>query len=153
MRKTILALFWLVVSLPLFSSEYGEMNNKAISFYKSGRMGEALLLLDKAILANSKTAILYNNRGFIKSSAGDYYGALSDFNQAIDLDNDPQAKALAYFNRANLKTAKEDYDGAIKDYTNAILLKPKFPGAFKARAEAKQKSAEADLKRYAEIKD
>ena len=57
----------------------------------------------------------YFNRIWNKGEIQDYYGAISDYTKAIEIN--PQY----YNNRQNLK----DYYGAISDYTKAIEIKPK----------------------------
>jgi tetratricopeptide (TPR) repeat protein len=69
----------------------------------------------------------YKNRGNSRYDAGDYQGAVADYTQAIQLnDND----ADAYFNRANAKYDLGDKKGAVSDYTIAINLNPKDAEAY-----------------------
>lgn len=149
MKKYIFIIF-IFLSLCIHAGTH-KINNKAIEKYKKGLFEEAISDMNKAILQEQDRAILYNNRGFMKAASNDYFGALSDFNKAIELDNDDNAKSLAYFNRGNLKVKSLEYDDAVKDYTNAININDKFAEAFKARALAKQKSAELDLKKFEEL--
>ena len=58
-----------------------------------------------------QTAEEYFSSGYDKAEAKDYYGAISDFTKAIELNpND----ASAYFNRGNSKRILKDYYGAIQ---------------------------------------
>ena len=50
------------------------------------------------------------DQGLAKYGAGDYEGAISDFNEAIQLD---PKYADAYYHRGNAKRAKNDMDGAV----------------------------------------
>ena len=81
------------------------------------------------------TAIDYNNRGFDKDDAGDYQGAIADYNQAIKLKRD---YALAYYNRGISKRKLGDYQGAIADYNQAIKLKPDDADAYNNRGVSKK---------------
>ena len=61
------------------------------------------------------------DQGLAKYGAGDYGGAISNYNEAIQLD---PKYADAYYHRGNAKRAKNDMDGAVIDYTQAIQLNP-----------------------------
>jgi len=61
----------------------------------------------------------YNNRGNTRRHAGDTLGALTDYDQAIEID---PLHAGAYLNRAVARTAIGDHAGAIADCTEAIRL-------------------------------
>ena len=66
------------------------------------------------------SAQTYFERGWKKYQSGDYYGALDDYNQAIQID--PQY-AIVYTNRGWLKHDKlADYQGALDDYNRGIQL-------------------------------
>ena len=96
------------------------------------------LLLTLALLISAvsfgQTAEEYFNSGFDKAEAKDYYGAISDFNKAIELKpND----ANAYYNRGCAKDDLKDYNGAISDYTKAIELDPNDADTYLNRGIAK----------------
>jgi tetratricopeptide (TPR) repeat protein len=64
-------------------------------------------------------AIAYNNRGNAKEKLKDYYGAIADYNKAIELDpND----AAAYVNRGIAKELIGDLNGACSDWKKAANL-------------------------------
>ena len=78
----------------------------------------------------------YFNRAFEKGENGDYYGAISDYTKAIEINpND----SLAYYNRGNSKRKLKDYYGAISDYTKAIEINPQYGKAYNNRGLAKRK--------------
>jgi tetratricopeptide (TPR) repeat protein len=79
-------------------------------------------------IAQNQTAIQFNQAGGAKYQAGDYQGALADYNKAIELD--PKL-AMGYNNRAFLKNNRlKDYQGALADYNKAIELDPKYAAAY-----------------------
>ncbi len=77
-----------------------------------------------------QTAEEYFDSGFDKAGNGDYYGSISDYNKAIELN---PKYALAYFNRGYSKNELKDYDGAIADYNKAIELDPNYATAYNNR--------------------
>ena len=97
--------------------------------------GSALILTFPEIV-NAETANFYITSGVDKAKAGDYYGAISDYTKAIEIN--PKS-ALAYYNRANSKDELKDYYGAISDYTKAIEIDPNHKSAYKNRGIAKEK--------------
>src|SRR4029077_5734245 len=64
----------------------------------------------------------YNSSGAEKLKNGDVNGAITDFNQAGELD---PRYANAYHNRAYAKVKKKQYAAAIEDIQRAIQLDPK----------------------------
>jgi lipoprotein NlpI len=107
------------------------------------KLGTLLLTLALPLTASAQTndAAAFYNRGNAKDAKGDYDGAITDYNKAIELKpND----ADAFNTRGNAKEAKSDYDGAITDYNKAIELKPDFEEAFYNRGNAKQNKGDHD---------
>ncbi|MDB4299007.1 tetratricopeptide repeat protein [Flavobacteriaceae bacterium] len=90
--------------------------------------------------SNLNTAEEYFYRGYDKSDKGDYYGAITDFTKAIEINPN---LANAYFTRGNAKYNLKDYNGAIADYTIAIEINPNFAIAYYNRGNIKE-----DLKDY-----
>jgi len=90
--------------------------------------------------SNLNTAEEYFYRGYDKSDKGDYYGAISDFTKAIEINPN---LANAYFTRGNAKYNLKDYNGAIADFTKAIEINPNFAKAYNNRGNSK-----SDLKDY-----
>lgn len=85
---------------------------------------EALLLAgQRPDLQGAKLTPLkdFLNQGVLKAQAGDYPGALKDFDQAIGIN--PQ-DAPAYVNRAGIRLLIGDAQGAFADFTQAIELIP-----------------------------
>ena len=61
----------------------------------------------------------YSNRGVAKRNLEDYYGAISDYSKAIELDPD---YASAYSNKGFAKFNLNDIGGACKDVRKAVSL-------------------------------
>lgn len=80
------------------------------------------LLDGKGLLAE-----IYNSRGVVYSSKGEYDRSILEYNKAIE--NDP-GNALAYFNRGVIYYDKGENDRAILDYTKAIEINLKFHEAY-----------------------
>jgi tetratricopeptide (TPR) repeat protein len=67
-----------------------------------------------------------------KEKAGNYQGALRDYDQAIAIDS---RYAEAYLSRGSLKNYQfNDYTGASSDYSEAIRINPQHFRAYSARA-------------------
>tara|TARA_B100000700_G_scaffold314504_1_gene401179 strand:+ start:872 stop:1450 length:579 start_codon:yes stop_codon:yes gene_type:complete len=91
--------------------------------------------------AKAESAVFYYNRGVDKSNAGDYYGAISDYNKAIEIN---PRYADAYYNRGLAKRKSGDNYGAISDYSKAIEITPMNESAYYNRGNVKGR----DLKDY-----
>ena len=86
--------------------------------------------------AKAESFQFYFDRGYEKAEKGDYYGAISDYTKAIEIN--PQ-NAKAYYNRGFSKSNLKDYYGAISDYTKAIEINPKLIDAYFNRSMDKEK--------------
>ena len=62
-----------------------------------------------------------NNRGYAKSHIGDYEGAITDFDRAIELDPDD---GWPYTYRGYSKMNIGDHEGAIIDFNRAVEIDP-----------------------------
>jgi tetratricopeptide (TPR) repeat protein len=96
-----------------------------------------LLLLFVPLISFGQTAEEYFDSGFVKAKIADYYGAISDFTIAIELNPN---YTNAYYNRGLSKAKLEDYKAAIVDYNKAIELKPNLGIVYNNRAIAKELS-------------
>ena len=84
---------------------------------------------------NAETADFYFDRAFEKGENGDYYGAISDFTKAIEINPN---YAKAYNNHGWIKAKLKDYYGAISLYTKAIEINPNYALAFANRGSSKE---------------
>ncbi|ASC73224.1 hypothetical protein XM38_041860 [Halomicronema hongdechloris C2206] len=82
----------------------------------------------------SLTAEDFFERGKEKYKAGNYQGAIIDFQEAICLQPD---YAKAYRACGLAKSRLEDYEGAIGDYTTAISFQPNNPDLYIDRGKAR----------------
>ena len=84
----------------------------------------AIFFYSKAINSgcdNTNLATAYYNRGFSKNELRNFFEAISDFNEAIEIN--PQY-SKAYLNRGYSKHHLGDYYGAISDFNKAIEINP-----------------------------
>lgn len=70
---------------------------------------------------NHAIAKSFQEEGLEKTGAGDYQGAIEEFNEAIHLDAN---FADAYFYRGYARSQVGDKQGALADYNQLIRLKP-----------------------------
>ncbi len=75
----------------------------------------------------SKDAKFYNNRGAAYGEKGQYDQAISDFNQAIEIN---PRYIKAYNNRGIVYRLRRQYDRAISDFNKAIEMNPLDPEAY-----------------------
>ena len=76
----------------------------------------------------------YRESGYNKLQSNDYYGAISDFTKAIEIDpND----GYAYRGRGIAKYRLQDYYGAISDCTKLIEINPNQADGYAIRGDAK----------------
>ena len=74
---------------------------------------------------NAKTSDFYFDSAFEKANQGDHYGAISDYNKSIKLNQlSKNDLAAAYYNRGREKSFIKDYAGALSDFNKAINLNP-----------------------------
>ena len=81
---------------------------------------------------NSAEAYIYS--GNEKTVAGDYLGAIKDYNKAIEIN---PKHALAYHNRGLAKGYLGDYRGTIEDFNKAIEINPNDALVYYLRGGAK----------------
>ncbi|WP_254014139.1 tetratricopeptide repeat protein [Limnofasciculus baicalensis] len=79
---------------------------------------------------NHAIAKSFQEEGLEKAGAGDYQGAIEEFNEAIHLDGN---FADAYFYRGYARSQVGDKQGALADYNELIRLKPDKPLGYNNR--------------------
>ena len=130
-----------------FIATYGHALLKVGSDYietNSGGEGSEVVFYDKETFQKkyhyfhpcSYLALAYSNSGCALDIDGDYEGAISYFNKAIELDpNYPEP----YYNRGVAKSRMGNYEDAIVDFTKALELNPNYLVAYYSRGVAKRK--------------
>ena len=94
------------------------------------------LILAVSENVHAENASFYFDRARKKSDSGDFYGAISDYSKAIEID---PYYAEAFYNRGNRKRDLGDKFGAISDYSKAIEIDPFFSLAYVGRSIQKEK--------------
>ena len=105
--------------------------------------------------ANAESEEFYFKRANKKVGEEDYYGAISDYNKAIEI-NPKYSKA--YINRGIAKDNLKDHYGAISDYRKTIEINPKYTNAYINRGITKEdigdmKGACADWRKASKLGD
>lgn len=85
----------------------------------------------QAKISKARQANMYFYDAMDKAEAGDYSGAILEFNKVIELDS---GNYKAYNNRGSCKKELGDFHGAIQDYNKAIAIDPTHSMQFSARA-------------------
>tara|TARA_B100002019_G_C20969115_1_gene450202 strand:- start:79 stop:504 length:426 start_codon:yes stop_codon:yes gene_type:complete len=85
-----------------------------------------ILFVPETVFANS--ADFYFDRARKKSDSGDFYGAISDYSKAIEID---PFFSLAYVGRSIQKEKLGDLIGACKDAKNAVSTELKNLNKYK----------------------
>ena len=103
-----------------FSDKYGKISAetnetaRAISDYHKQQIEKASVLIER-----NPSASNYLSRGSVYGSLGQYDKAVSDYSQAIEID---EYYAEAYFRRGCTYYATRQYEEAVSDYTKAIAI-------------------------------
>lgn len=101
------AAYWLLGTGYYYTGDY---NNSAAAYTSA---------LGYYATEPSNMAKIYYRRGLAKMKLGDSYGALNDYNTAVE--KDPSFKST-YWDRAELYYTKKDYRSAMQDYKKSIEL-------------------------------
>ncbi len=90
-------------------------------------IGTGAILTSAAVLfsvpekAKAENEEFYFKRAYKKAEEGDYYGAISDYNNAIEINPE---EARYYALRSTSKSLIKDFRGAISDLNMAITRNP-----------------------------
>ena len=121
---------------PKKAKEYKYFFNRAQDKFEVANYEGAILDYNKALeLSPTEICLVYSMRGNAKRNLGDFYGAISDQNIALDFD---PLYADGFFNRSSAKFKMGDFTGAIDDYSQVIKINPKDSDAFFNRANIKK---------------
>jgi tetratricopeptide (TPR) repeat protein len=109
------------------SRGYGE---RGWCYLKLREYDKALQDFEKAIGLDSKDTYSYNGRAVVYRNKGDIKSAIADYSLCINLE----PKAFLYSNRGNAKAQIGDFTGALEDYDKAIELRPQDAWGYNNRA-------------------
>jgi tetratricopeptide (TPR) repeat protein len=112
----------------------------ADALLRTERREEALAVLDLALKANPRSALLYDVRGVAKALASDATGAEADFRQAVALDS---ACADAHYNLGLLALRAGQFAQASEYLTAAIQAAPQYAFPYIGRSLALAKLGKA----------
>jgi tetratricopeptide (TPR) repeat protein len=104
-------------------------------FMRLGHHGEAIPMLDKALLANPTDAAAFNMRGYALQQLGDHPRAVGNFTRALVLQ---PGLHHASNNRGNSLQALGRFAEALKDYDSTLAIDPAYVHAWTNRAKALQ---------------
>ena len=92
---------------------------------EAARRGACTAVIESNAAPSDTRAKAFNNRGVMRSQAGDRDGAIADYGEALRLD--PKYPA-AFYNRAQAWRAKGDAARADADAAQAVQLDPGLKG-------------------------
>lgn len=104
-------------------------------FMRLGHHGEAIPMLDRALIANPADAPAFNMRGYALQQLGDHPRAIGNFTRALVLQ--PRFHHAAN-NRGNSLQAQGRFAEALKDYDLALAVDPAYAHAWNNRAKVLQ---------------
>lgn len=92
---------------------------KAREFDMKKRYPEALKVYGVLLTLYPQSGMAYHDRGGLRTSMGDFDGAIDDLTKAIEFDDGNNAAGDSYILRARAKRAKGDEEGAKDDEAKA----------------------------------
>jgi len=110
--------------------------------YQDLQPQDAIEDFNQAITLEPTNFRYYQARGNVRSSLGDYQGAVEDFTKVIELA--PSGNAYAYSERGLSLAALGRYREAIADYDQAINLVPRYIMAHYGRGLARAELGDAE---------
>lgn len=94
---------------------------KAAMLVKREEYKDAENALDRAIIQKPRIPVLYVNRALTRFQQNNIRGAMSDYDQAIEIDG---GNYIAHYNRALLRAQVGDDNRAIDDFNYVLQLEP-----------------------------
>ena len=114
-------------------------------FLQLGKKRDALLSFDRAVQINPRYTKAYANRSAVRTHSGDYVGAISDLDRALELLHQrPAYRAILYRNRGMAYYHQGDLHAALDDYSKAIHHAPQRARAYVDRALIRHEAADVD---------
>jgi len=113
---------------------------RSLALWKSGRLDEAVELLEELLAQGYRTATLYGNLGYLLVLQGNLSRAEEVCLEAADWD--PDGKVILD-NLGGLYLEQERWNEAAEVYSRLLALDPKFPEAWHGAAQAALKTGDA----------
>ena len=112
-----------------------------LTFQRSQVWENSEILWSDVLDKNSQVTIAWYNRGNVRMGLANYNGAISDYTECLNVDNNYWK---AYINRGNAKNELKNYIGAISDFDAVLRIDPSSANALINRAQSRR-----NLKDYA----
>jgi len=118
-----------------------ELFANAMSNFMNDKLGVCIDLLDEVLNVDPSDKLAWLARGSAYFKMGNSQNAISDFNQAIELDsNYPKA----YHLRGLAREMGGDNDAALADFSRALDIDPEYGAAYYSRATLLTKMGQED---------
>ncbi len=132
-----------------------ELFANAMSNLMNDKLGVSIDLLDELIKADATDRLAWLARGSVYLKMGNSQNAISDFNQAIELNS---SHPKAYHLRGLAREISGDNDEALADFTRALDIDPEYGAAYYSRATlltkmGQEDEAAEDMKMVAHLTD
>ena len=114
-----LALTYLEKTLQMDPKDVRAEATKADVYYESGRVDDAIRVMDDIVNSYPEWDYAYHRRAWFKENGGDTDGAIDDYTKAVILDPED---AYSYFCRGKMYEKKGEYNLAKEDFLKAIEL-------------------------------
>ncbi len=132
----------MAAATPANAEEFSTIEKEANNHMTNGEVEKAKQLYTSFIEKQQKTtndkrilALATNNRGHLRYLTVDFYGAIKDYTEAIELD---PSLAVSYYNRGQIHYRMGRFKLAIDDLEKALELDPKFTDARDNLSQAKK---------------
>ena len=107
---------------------------QTLAIGKGAALISTTLILSAPESVNAESDRFFYNLGIRKRKSGDYYGAISDYNKAIEIN---PSHPKAYNERGYSKNKLKDFEGAILDFSKAIEINQRDSFAYYNRGRSK----------------
>lgn len=120
-KDTVMAEAWVDSALVIDNYDGGAWSMKASMLVRREEYSEAEQALNRAIMQKPRIPILYVNRALARFQQNNIRGAMSDYDQAIEID---ATNYVAHYNRGLLRAQVGDDNRAIDDFNFVLSLEP-----------------------------
>lgn len=79
---------------------------------------------------SSKEAFAYYRDGMSAQADGEYAEAMDNYQEALELEEDPSDRSYILYNIALIHTSNGEHDKALEIYHDVLELNPRMPQAF-----------------------